>query len=66
MGFFPGHSGFPIHSLWMLELDVPLSLSKVGLGCVGLFDNDPYIFVLRLISLYIPLRFHLLVHFIGY
>ena len=37
MGFSPGHAGFPIHSLWMLELDVLLSLSKLGLGRVVLF-----------------------------
>ena len=37
MGFSPGHFGFPIHSFWMLELDVRLPISKVGLGRVVLF-----------------------------
>ena len=44
MGSPVWHSGSPIHSLWMLELDFPLSLSKVGLGHVSLTDTDPLTF----------------------
>ena len=57
-GFSPGHSGFSIHSLWMLQLDVSLSLSKVGLGRVSLFDTDPCISLGSSLSLASAARLH--------
>ena len=46
MVFFPGRCGFPIHSLWMLELDVGIGCSFVPLQGwnVGLLDTDPLTF----------------------
>ena len=60
IGFSPRHSGFPIRSLWILELDVPVSLSKVGLGRVGLLDTDTCIFLSSPLSLSLSLSLSLI------
>ena len=61
MGFPPGQSSFPIHSLWVLELDVCLSLSKVGL-----LVTDPLTFLGSSSSLSLHVIFLFLVNFIFF